>query len=217
MKIKKTFMSIFMALSTVITCFSVSTLADESATVYANSAVSDTIALTDDSFDVSELLISNTYNLSEELSCGGEIVSRELIFQDDEAEMYIVETLISYDDSKTVSVNSLSTTYSTTKKSKVHEIYLDRDKTYLVAKATLTASFKYDEATDYVSCTSKTKDMYVTSGSDTYFSNVELDETSGGGIIFKSYVTAYLSYDYGTTGNTSKKLTIKCKSDGTVS
>lgn len=110
-------------------------------------------------------------------------------------------------------MSPLSITYGTATQSKVHEIYVED---YLVAKATLTASFKYDEATDYISCTSKSKNMYVTSGSSDYFNNVKLETTSGGGTFFKSYVTASLSYGYGIAGATNT-IKIKCKSDGTIS
>ncbi len=163
---------------------------------------------------VSETLINNEYNLSEELSSGAKIISRKIISQDDENDIYIVETILTYDNIGESTVNPLDITYGTTTQSKVHEIYINDD--YLVAKATLTASFKYDEESDYVSCTSKSKDMYVTSGSTTYFKDVELGTTSGGGIITKKYVTAYLSYGYGIAGATHK-ITIKCKSDGTIS
>lgn len=57
---------------------------------------------------------------------------------------------------------------------------------------------------------------YVASGSTTYFNNVELDQTSGGGGLFKSYVKVSLSYGYGIAGATHT-ITIKCKSDGTIS
>ncbi len=49
----------------------------------------------------SETLISNTSNISQELSSGGIIVSREIIAQDYKTETYIVETIINYNNKKT--------------------------------------------------------------------------------------------------------------------
>lgn len=191
-------MSVVMALIVSLTMCSVTVSANENNQVPLNT---------------NETLINDISNISEELSFGGEIISRDIISQD--GDTYIVETIISYDNSsEKSSINRSTITYGTATQSKVHEIYINGD--YLVAKATLTASFKYDEDTDYVACTSKSKNMYVTSGSTTYFNNVELGTTSGGGTIFKKYVTAYLSYGYGIAGATNK-LTIKCKSDGTIS
>lgn len=130
---------------------------------------------------------------------------------------YVVETITLHPTNILIANSSIAKAtivYGTCSMTKEHNIY--KPDNSLIARASLTASFKYNSDTDYISCTGKTSSYYVTSGSSTYFINKSLTTSSGGGTLVKKYVKAIMSYGYGIAGATNT-LTIKCTSAGSIS
>lgn len=103
--------------------------------------------------------------------------------------------------------------YGTCSLEKKHDI---ENQGEIIATAKLSASFKFNEEKDYISCTSKKADYSTVAGNSSYFKNKTLTEDSGGGLIFDKYITVKMTYTYGLW-ELDGSLSIKCTSAGKIS